>query len=166
VTAILQSSVHTLWHRCSGHRGRGLVWLHYLPHWKETPTLRRNWLLLYRAGDSKYSYKFTERNHCHLRARLRSWRDFFQDRFSGWAATGLGPYLMGSLVWGIGLSLGGPTGYAINPARDLGRASRMPFFRLQGRWLGLGLCPIPVIGPLIGGVLAGVLLRVLAVSDL
>ena len=32
----------------------------------------------------------------------------------------LGPYLVGSLVWGIGLSLGGTTGYAINPARDLG----------------------------------------------
>jgi len=35
-------------------------------------------------------------------------------------ASGLGAYLVGSLVWGIGLSLGGTTGYAINPARDLG----------------------------------------------
>ena len=35
-------------------------------------------------------------------------------------AAGLGPWLVGSLVWGIGLSLGGTTGYAINPARDLG----------------------------------------------
>jgi len=38
----------------------------------------------------------------------------------GHPATGLGPYLVGLLVWGIGLSLGGQTGYAINPARDLG----------------------------------------------
>jgi len=38
----------------------------------------------------------------------------------GGAAGGLGPYLVAMLVWGIGLSLGGPTGYAINPARDLG----------------------------------------------
>src|SRR5207237_9421020 len=37
----------------------------------------------------------------------------------GWDA-GFGPFLVGILVWAIGLSLGGPTGYAINPARDLG----------------------------------------------
>jgi glycerol uptake facilitator protein len=35
-------------------------------------------------------------------------------------ASGLGPYLVAALVWGIGLSLGGTTGYAINPARDFG----------------------------------------------
>ena len=38
----------------------------------------------------------------------------------GHPVSGLGPYLVGVIVWGIGLSLGGPTGYAINPARDLG----------------------------------------------
>ena len=46
---------------------------------------------------------------------------FFSGRVSAAGlAPGLGPFLVGGLVWGIGLSLGGPTGYAINPARDLG----------------------------------------------
>ena len=41
-------------------------------------------------------------------------------------ATGINPLLVGFLVWGIGLSLGGPTGYAINPARDLGPRCSTP----------------------------------------
>src|SRR5258706_32327 len=80
-------------------------------------------------------------------------------------AASLGPYLVGSLVWGIGLSLGGPTGYAINPARVLGPRIAHAILPIAGKggsdW---GYAPIPVIGPLIGGVLAGVLLRVLAIS--
>ncbi len=84
------------------------------------------------------------------------------------AATGpgsLGPYLVGSLVWGIGLSLGGTTGYAINPARDFGPRVAHAILPIAGKsgsdW---GYAPIPVIGPLLGGALAGWLLRVLAVS--
>jgi glycerol uptake facilitator protein len=79
-------------------------------------------------------------------------------------AAGLGPYLVGSLVWGIGLSLGGPTGYAINPARDLGPRMAHAILPIAGKggsdW---GYAPIPVIGPLVGGTLAGILLRVLSV---
>ena len=67
---------------------------------------------------------------------------------------GLGPYLVGALVWGIGLSLGGPTGYAINPARDLGPRIAHQLLPIAGKggsdW-GYGW--IPVIMPLIGGVL-------------
>jgi len=80
-------------------------------------------------------------------------------------AAGLGPYLVGSLVWGIGLSLGGPTGYAINPARDLGPRITHAILPIAGKggsdW---SYATIPVIGPLIGGVLAGALLRVLTIS--
>jgi glycerol uptake facilitator protein len=69
-------------------------------------------------------------------------------------ATGLGPYLVGALVWGIGLSLGGPTGYAINPARDLGPRIAHQLLPIPGKgdsdW-GYGW--IPVVAPLIGGVL-------------
>ena len=71
-------------------------------------------------------------------------------------APGLGPFLVGSLVWGIGLSLGGPTGYAINPARDLGPRLAHAVLPIPGKrdsdW---SYAPIPVIGPLIGGALAG-----------
>jgi glycerol uptake facilitator protein len=84
------------------------------------------------------------------------------------AATGpgaLGPYLVGSLVWGIGLSLGGTTGYAINPARDLGPRIAHALLPVAGKgeseW---SYAPIPVIGPLLGGALAGWLLRLIAVT--
>ena len=75
---------------------------------------------------------------------------------------GLGPVLVALLVWGIGLSLGGPTGYAINPARDLG--PRIAHFVLPIAGKGdsdWGYSWIPVVGPIIGGVLAGVLLTIL-----
>ena len=67
--------------------------------------------------------------------------------------TGFAPFLVGMLVWSIGLSLGGPTGYAINPARDLG--PRLAHFLLpipgKGRsdWR---YAWVPVLGPIIGGV--------------
>src|SRR5205814_10242843 len=80
-------------------------------------------------------------------------------------APGFSPWFWGVLVWVIGLSLGGPTGYAINPARDLGPRVAHAVLPIAGKggsdW---GYATIPVIGPLIGGVLAGALLRVLAIS--
>ena len=77
-------------------------------------------------------------------------------------AGGVGPYLVACLVWGIGLSLGGPTGYAINPARDLGPRIAHFLLPIPGKgdsdW---GYSWIPVAGPIIGGVIAGVLLGIL-----
>lgn len=68
--------------------------------------------------------------------------------------SGLTPLLVGFLVWGIGLSLGGPTGYAINPARDLGPRiahAILPIANKGGSdW---GYSWIPVVGPLLGGVI-------------
>ena len=66
---------------------------------------------------------------------------------------GLQPLLVGILVFGIGLSLGGPTGYAINPARDLGPRLAHAILPIAGKggsdweysW-------IPVVGPIIGGI--------------
>ncbi len=73
----------------------------------------------------------------------------------GGAAGGLGPYLVAMLVWGIGLSLGGPTGYAINPARDLGPRIAHFVLPIPGKggsdW---GYSWIPVVGPIIGAALA------------
>jgi glycerol uptake facilitator protein len=77
-------------------------------------------------------------------------------------AAGLGPYLVGCLVWAIGLSLGGTTGYAINPARDLGPRIAHAVLPIAGKgssdW---GYAGIPVVGPLIGGGLAGLLVHIL-----
>lgn len=146
--------------------GATLVWLHYLPHWKETPD-----------AATKLGCFCTAPAIRHVAANLFSeivgtfvlvfvvGAIFSKRVAAAGPAGGLGPYLVGSLVWGIGLSLGGTTGYAINPARDLGPRLAHAVLPVAGKgssdW---AYAPIPVIGPLIGGALAGLLLRVLAVS--
>lgn len=70
--------------------------------------------------------------------------------------SGLGPLAVALLVVGIGISLGGPTGYAINPARDLGPRIAHAVLPIKGKgssdW---SYAWVPVFGPIIGGVLAG-----------
>ena len=72
--------------------------------------------------------------------------------------SGLSTLLVAFLVVGIGLSLGGPTGYAINPARDLGPRIMHAILPIPGKgpsdW---GYSWIPVVGPLLGGALGGVI---------
>lgn len=69
--------------------------------------------------------------------------------------SGLSPVLVGFLVWAIGLSLGGPTGYAINPARDLGPRIAHAILPISGKGGGdWGYAWIPVVAPLIGAALA------------
>ena len=73
----------------------------------------------------------------------------------------LGPLAVALLVVGIGASLGGPTGYAINPARDLGPRIAHAILPIRGKgdsnW---GYAWVPIVGPLIGAVLGGLLSRV------
>jgi len=80
---------------------------------------------------------------------------------SGKSPSGLGPLAVALIVVGIGASLGGPTGYAINPARDLGPRIAHAFLPIKGKgssdW---AYAWVPVAGPLVGGVLAGLLGRV------
>ena len=76
----------------------------------------------------------------------------------GSSPSGLGPLAVALLVVGIGASLGGPTGYAINPARDLGPRIAHAVLPMRGKgssdW---GYAWVPVVGPIVGGVLAGLL---------
>ena len=73
------------------------------------------------------------------------------------AQSGLAPLLIGFLVWAIGLSLGAPTGYAINPARDLGPRIAHAVLPIPNKgnsdW---GYSWVPVFGPLAGGVIGAV----------
>jgi glycerol uptake facilitator protein len=82
----------------------------------------------------------------------------FADKLT--AATNLGGLIVGLLVLGIGLSLGGPTGYAINPARDLAPRIAHALLPIPGKgpsdW---GYAWIPVVGPLIGGAIAALLFK-------
>lgn len=146
--------------------GATLVWLHYLPHWKETPDTAGK-LACFCTAPAIRSFA------ANLLSEIVGTfvlvfvvGAIFSKRVAATGpAPGLGAYLVGSLVWGIGLSLGGTTGYAINPARDLGPRVAHAILPIAGKggsdW---GYAPIPIVGPLIGGALAGLLLRILAVS--
>ena len=80
-------------------------------------------------------------------------------------AKGMSPLLVGVIVWAIGLSLGGPTGYAINPARDLGPRIAHAISPIAGKgssdWT---YAWIPVAGPIIGGVLGALFYKMMWVA--
>lgn len=144
--------------------GAALVWLHFLPHWKETPD-----------SASKLGV------FCTAPAIRNTAANLFSEVVGTFVLvfvvgailskavagptglpSGIGAYLVASLVWGIGLSLGGTTGYAINPARDLGPRIAHAVLPIAGKggsdW---GYSFIPVIGPLTGGAVAGVFVHLL-----
>jgi glycerol uptake facilitator protein len=140
--------------------GAALVFLHYLPHWAvtEDPGLK---LAVYSTGPA---IRNTGTNLISeiigtfvlVFGVLAIGVNFADESVSGLAAiaAGINPLLVGLLVLGIGLSLGGPTGYAINPARDLGPRVAHAVLPIPGKgesdW---GYSWIPVVGPIVGGIL-------------
>jgi glycerol uptake facilitator protein len=135
--------------------GATLVWLAYLPHWRETedPGLK---LAVFSTAPAIRNYAANFMTEVIATFVLVfGVLAFFADKIT--AATGLGGLLVGLLVLGIGLSLGGPTGYAINPARDLGPRIMHAILPIPGKgdsdW---SYAWVPVLGPLVGGALAGV----------
>jgi glycerol uptake facilitator protein len=146
--------------------GAALVWLHYFPHWKETSDASTKRACFCTAPAIRNTIANTVSEIIGTFVLVFVVGAIFSKSVAATGlAGGLGPYLVGSLVWGIGLSLGGTTGYAINPARDLGPRIAHAILPIAGKggsdW---GYAPIPVIGPLIGGALAGIVLRALSIS--
>ena len=86
---------------------------------------------------------------------------------SGGTPTQVGPLFVALLVIGIGNSLGGPTGYAINPARDLGPRIAHAVLPIKGKgssdW---GYSWVPIVGPIIGSILATLLFLAIGAQDL
>ncbi len=133
--------------------GAVVVWLHYMPHWAITddPGLK---LAVFSTGPA------VRNTVSNLISEIIG---TFMLVFGVLAITsnqlgaGLAALLVGFLVWSIGLSLGGPTGYAINPARDLGPRIAHAVLPIAGKgdsdW---GYSWIPVVGPIIGGVIGAV----------
>ncbi|KUR76177.1 MIP/aquaporin family protein [Novosphingobium sp. Fuku2-ISO-50] len=84
---------------------------------------------------------------------------------AGGLAPGMGPFFWGILVWALGLSLGGQTGYAINPARDLGPRIAHAILPIAGKrdsdW---GYAWVPVLGPLAGGVVGAVIVKATGIA--
>jgi len=136
-----------------------LVWLIYLPHWAETDNEGLK-LAVFCTGPAIRNLP------------LNALAEFlttivlvvagFSIASKGVAANGLpagfGPYLWGMLVWGVGLSLGGPTGYAINPARDLGPRLAHAMLPIAGKgnsdW---GYAAVPILAPVAGGVVGALI---------
>ena len=139
--------------------GAALVWLHYLPHWKETPDTGAK-LAVFCTAPAIRDRRANLVSEAVGTFVLVFVAACFFSKAVGTAGNLGSPMLVSCLVWGIGLSLGGTTGYAINPARDLGPRLAHALLPVAGKgpsdW---GYAWIPVLGPLIGGGLAGVLIR-------
>lgn len=148
-----------------GFLGGTIVWLAYLPHWRETadPGLKLAVFCTGPAIRDPAKNLITEIIGTFILVlgvlAILSPKNLVPN--SGFD-TGFAPFLVGILVWSIGLSLGGPTGYAINPARDLG--PRLAHFVLPIAGKGASdwtYAWIPVIGPSIGGVLGALFYKAL-----
>ena len=145
--------------------GATLVWVHYLPHWKETPDAGLKLACFCTGPAIRNAVANLISEIIGAAVLVFVVGAIFSKAIAAGGPGALGPYLVASLVWGIGLSLGGTTGYAINPARDLGPRLAHAILPIAGKggsdWSYAG---IPVVGPLLGGVLAGWFLRILNVS--
>lgn len=143
--------------------GAVIVWLTYLNHWSETKDAGAK-LGIFSTGPA---IRNTTANSITeiigTIVLVIGVTAIFANPDNG--ANGLGPVLVGFLVWGIGLSLGGPTGYAINPARDLGPRIAHQILPIPGKgesdW-GYGW--IPAVMPLVGGVIAALVLMALGLG--
>lgn len=134
--------------------GAILVWLHYFPHWKGTTDAGLK-LAVFATGPAIRNSTFNLISEIIATAIL-----IFGLLFIGVNefTQGLKPIVVGSLITVIGLGLGGTTGFAINPARDLGPRIAHAILPIPGKgssdW---SYSWIPVLGPIIGSVLGAVL---------
>lgn len=133
--------------------GAVVVWLHYLPHWKvtEDPGAKLGVFATGPAIPNIFANLLSEIIGTFILVFVLLALGAEGLKF----ADGLNTLVVGFLIVSIGLSLGGTTGYAINPARDLGPRIAHAILPIAGKggsnW---GYAWIPVIGPIIGGVLA------------
>jgi glycerol uptake facilitator protein len=150
--------------------GAVLVWLIYLPHWPATedanlklavfctgPAIRKPAANFLTETLATAAFVFAV---LAIAANAQTLARPGDIDLSVVFSNGLQPLLVGGLVLGVGLSLGGPTGYAINPARDLGPRLAHLLLPIPGKrdsdW---GYAWIPIAGPLVGGVIGAQLFK-------
>jgi glycerol uptake facilitator protein len=146
-----------------GFCGAVLVWLFYLPHWglTEDPEAKRG---VFCTAPAVRNYPANLLSECVATFVLVIVVGAMSSKLvlSSGAAAGVSPYLVSCLVWGIGLSLGGTTGYAINPARDFGPRIAHALLPIPGKtnsdWR---YAWVPILGPVIGASAAGFVLHLL-----
>ena len=144
-----------------------IVWLAYLAHWKETESKGAK-LGIFCTGPAIRNAPanfITEMIGTIFLVVVIMF--IFSKNVGGEVglAVGLGPVLVGLLVVVIGMALGGPTGYAINPARDLGPRIAHAILPIAGKghsdW---GYAWIPIAGPFAGAAIAYVIVKALGVA--
>jgi len=146
--------------------GAFLVWLVYLPHWKETPDASAKLGVFCTAPAIR---NIPANLLCETLVTMLLVIVGFsfgsKELAPAGLAPGFSPWFWGVLVWVLGLSLGGPTGYAINPARDFGPRLAHAVFPLPGKgnsdW---GYALVPIMGPLVGGALAAGIVKLAGIA--
>jgi len=137
--------------------GAILVWIHFLPHWAETPDAGSK-LACFSTGPA---IRNTPANIISEVIGTFLLILIIASIVKTGPAPGLVPFLVGATVWAIGSGLGGTTGFAINPARDLGPRIAHAILPIPGKGgsdFGYGFT-VPVLGSLIGGALAGLFIK-------
>ncbi len=129
--------------------GACLVYLHYLPHWAKTDDADLKRAVFCTAPAERHTVGNFTSEFIGTFVLMFGLSALGANKF----AEGLNPLAVGALVLSIGLSLGGTTGYAINPARDLGPRIAHALLPIPNKgdsdW---GYAWIPVVGPILGGI--------------
>jgi glycerol uptake facilitator protein len=130
--------------------GAVLVWLHYLPHWRRTDDQALKLAVFCTAPAIRNTFANLVSEIIATAILVIGLLFIGTNEFT----QGLNPPIVGLLIISIGLSLGGTTGWAINPARDLGPRIAHAILPIYGKgnsdW---SYAWIPVVGPIVGGVL-------------
>ncbi|WLR49084.1 MIP/aquaporin family protein [Halobacillus litoralis] len=143
--------------------GAGIVFLNYLPHWRATEDQGAKLAVFSTdpAIRSPFSNLISEMigTFVLLMGLLFIGANEFTE--------GLNPLIVGALIVAIGMSIGGTTGYAINPARDLGPRIAHALLPIPGKggsdW---GYAWIPVVGPILGGIYGALFYRAIFMQEL
>jgi glycerol uptake facilitator protein len=150
-----EAPVYILAQMIGAFLGAALVWLAYFAHWEQTPSEVLKLAVFSTAPGIRRTVANLVTEIIGTSVLVFGVLALGANKAPN--DTGLTPLLVGFLVWAIGLSLGGPTGYAINPARDLAPRIAHALLPIAGKgssdW---GYAWIPVVGPVVGGVIGAV----------
>ncbi|WP_029914225.1 MIP/aquaporin family protein [Pelobacter seleniigenes] len=136
--------------------GAVIVWLAYLPHWSKTENADLKLAVFCTGPAIRNTFGNFICEVIGTAVLMIGVLGIFNA--NNGIGSGMGPYAVGILVFSIGLSLGGPTGYAINPARDLAPRIAHALLPIPGKrdsdW---AYAWIPVVGPALGAVIGAFL---------
>lgn len=141
--------------------GSCIVWIHFGPHWAETDDSDLI-LAVFATGPA------IRKTGANLASEIIGTVILVVSLFSiggkNVIVPGLAPYLYGIVLWSIGISLGGTTGYALNPARDLGPRLAHAILPIPGKGHSAWeYAWIPIVGPFIGALIGYAIIKVVGI---